>query len=56
MVHGEDQIWRYLVTKKIINGEKITVYNYGNHSRFYICRNVVNGITKIIKKFQNQKI
>ena len=44
-------------TKKIINGEKITVYNYGNHSRdFTYVGDVVNGITKIIKKFQNQKI
>ena len=43
-------------TKKIINGEKITVYNYGNHSRdFTYVGDVVNGITKIIKKIQKSK-
>ncbi len=43
-------------TKKIINGKKITVYNYGNHSRdFTYVKDVVSGVLKVLKKIPKSK-
>lgn len=45
-------------TKKILKKKKITVYNYGNHSRdFTYVKDVANGVIKILNKIpKKQKI
>ena len=57
MVHGVDRMALFIFTKNILNGDKINLFNYGNHIRdFTYVDDIVEPIKRIIKKFQKKII
>ena len=53
---GRPDMALFKFTKSIIENKKINIFNYGNHSRdFTYVDDIVEGIYRIIKKFQREK-
>ena len=52
MVHGADLTWHsFKFTKAILDGEKIQVFNYGNHRRdFTYVDDIVEGVIRVLDK------
>ena len=50
MVHGVDQIWPYLYLQNILNGDKINLFNYGNHIRILLMLMILLSYKKDYKK------